>query len=110
MAESCPNADRCDEWTCGCPPEVVAFRVQLGIGDGEPIEGELLDTPEGELPTPTAEHAFTLGMAVGRSVRDAEDAAAAVFRRARRRRLVLDAVAVGVGWFLGSWIAEQVQP
>lgn len=89
-------------------PEVVAFRQELGIDDAAPVEGELLDAPEDTLPAPTVEHAFSLGYQVGRGSVQAEAAADRIFRRARRRRLVLDAVAVGAGWFLGSWIADGV--
>lgn len=88
---------------CEADAEALAheFRVQLGLDDDAPdvLEGELL-------PAPDADRAFGLGYAVGRSSVQAEAAADAVFRRARRRRLVLDAVAVGTGWLLGSWLAE----
>lgn len=86
--------------------DALTFRAQLGIS--EPIDGELLDTPEDRLPTPDSGRVFALGYAIGRSTVEAEAAADAVFTRARRRRLALDALAVGLGWFVGSLIADGV--
>lgn len=89
--------------------QVEQFRTQLGLGAFEPVAGELLDTPEDELPAPDGQRrAFVLGYAVGRSTSQAEAAADAVFTRARRRRRWAEAIACGAGWLLGAWLADEV--
>lgn len=80
--------------------DAAAFRAQLGLDDAETVEAELL-------PAPDADRAFGLGYAVGRSSVQAEAAAVRVFRAARRRGYLLDAIAVGAGWFIGSWLADR---
>lgn len=101
-AEDCCTTDggaRCAD----CPPEVVAFREQLGLDDTpEPIEGELL-------PAPDPQRVFRLGYSVGRSSVEAEAAADRVFRRARSRRLLREATAVGVAWLVGSALGEWIR-